>query len=99
MSIESSFLHTVETKHLFFEAMKHGYVEALHNVLLLTGAAEYDKTHTKYLLLGLPPPRIYQSTPLAEKAVRAMSIVQAVVAGSDERLWEIVSLELSNLRR
>ncbi len=97
MSIESSFLHTVETKRLFFEAMKHGYVEALHNVLLLTGGAGYGK-HNKCLLLGLPPPRIHQSTPLAEEAVRAISIVQAVVSGSDESLWEIVSFEHCVLR-
>ncbi len=73
--------------------MKHGYVEARLIVLLLIGAAGAGKTHAKHLFLGLPPPLIRQSTPLAEEAIRAISTLRAMVSGTSDMVWEPVTLE------
>ncbi len=72
------------------EAMRYGYVEAALSVLLLIGAAGSGKTHGKHLFLGLPPPTIRQSTPLAEEAIRALSVLRATVTGVDEVAWELI---------
>ncbi len=84
---------TLESERLFTEAMKYGYVETLLNVLLLIGAAGSGKTHAKHLFLGLPPPVIRQSTPLAEEAIRTISTLQATVTGGNEVVWELVTLQ------
>ena len=54
--------------------MEKGYVESRAIVLLLIGAAGAGKTHFKHLILRLPPPAVRESTPLAEAAIRAISI-------------------------
>ena len=54
-------------------------------ILLLIGAAGSGKTHVKHLILQLLPPSIRQSTPLAEKAIRAISLWQATVNGTEWR--------------
>ena len=63
-----------EAAKLFSEAMEKGYVESRAIVLLLIGAAGAGKTHFKHLILRLPPPAVRESTPLAEAAIRAISI-------------------------
>jgi len=70
-------------KKLFEEAMEKGYVKSRATILLLIGAAGAGKSHFKHLILGLPPPAIRESTPLAEAAIRAISICRATVGDGD----------------
>ena len=61
---------------------------------MLIGAAGAGKTHFKHLILRLPPPAVRESTPLAEAAIRAISIdiCQATISDGD-RQWQRVSSE------
>ena len=61
-------------------------------VLLLIGAAGVGKSHFKHLILRLPPPAIRESTPLAEAAIRTISIWRATV-GDEDMQWQLVSSE------
>lgn len=72
--------------------MERGYIEARLTVLLLIGAAGAGKTHAKHVFLGLEPPPLRRSTPLAEEAIRAMSTLRATVSGSG-MVWDPVTLE------
>ena len=65
-------------------------------VLLLIGAAGAGKSHFKHLILRLPPPAVRESTPLAEAAIRAISICRATISGKDLQ-WQLVSSEESLL--
>jgi len=79
-------------KKLFDEAMEKGYVESRAIVLLLIGAAGAGKSHFKHLILRLPPPAVRESTPLAEAAIRAISICRATIGDGDME-WQLVSSE------
>ena len=79
-------------KKLFEEAMEKGYVESRAIVLLLIGAAGAGKSHFKHLILRLPPPAVRESTPLAEAAIRAISICRATIGDGDMQ-WHLVSSE------
>ena len=63
------------------EAMEKGYIETRLILLVLVGVAGSGKTHFMYLVLGLDPPMIRVSTPLAEAAVRSMSICYVSIEG------------------
>ena len=79
-------------KKLFDEAMEKGYVESRAIILLLIGAAGAGKSSFKHLILHLSPPAVRQSTPLAEAAIRAISICQATIGGEGME-WQRVSSE------
>ena len=72
--------------------MKQGYVEARITILLLIGAAGSGKTHFKQLILGLPPPEIRESTPLAEASIRAISVLRIAV-GEESMEWCVITPE------
>ena len=67
---------------LFDKAMEYGYVVCRSIVLLQVGAGGAGKTSFKHLLLNLPLPDARESTPLAESAIRAISVSRATVADS-----------------
>ena len=62
------------SKSLLEEALKHGFVKCRTVVCLLVGVAGAGKTHIKHILLGDKPPKSRNSTPLAEKPVRAVRV-------------------------
>ena len=70
--------------------MEKGYVESRAIVLLLLGAAGAGKSHFKHLILHFPPPAVRESTPLAEAAIRAISICRATIGDGDME-WQLVS--------
>ena len=57
-------------KELFDDAMKAGYVTVNVINALLLGMAGVGKTSVKHILLGLQPPEVRSSTPLAETPVK-----------------------------
>ena len=61
--------------------MAKGYIETRLILLVLVGVAGSGKTHFMHLVLGLDPPMIRVSTPLAEAAVRSMSICHVSMEG------------------
>jgi len=79
-------------KKLFDKAMEKGYVESRATILLLIGAAGAGKSSFKHLILRLSPPAVRQSTPLAEAAIRAISICRAII-GAEGMEWQRVSSE------
>ena len=61
-------------------------------VLLLLGAAGAGKSSFKCLILRWSPPAVRESTPLAEAAIRAISVCRATIGGQDME-WQYVSSE------
>lgn len=61
-------------------------------VLLLLGAAGVGKSSFKRLILRWSPPVVHESTPLAEAAIRTISICRATIGGRDME-WQYVSSE------
>ena len=73
--------------------MKKGHVESVLPLILFMGVTGSGKTLFKRLLLGQSVPEFSPSTPLAEPAVRTMSICQVAVGsavGAGDKKWEIV---------
>ena len=70
--------------------MKRGYVESALPLVLFVGVTGSGKTLFKRLLLGQSVPEFNPSTPLAEPAVRTMSICQVAVGKVS---WKIVGPE------
>ena len=63
-------------------------------VVILVGIAGSGKSSFKRVALNLDPEEIRVSTPLAEAAIRNISISRATVSDSDSRVtWEIVTSE------
>ena len=77
-----------EDRKQYNEAMTKGYVESALALLILEGVTGSGKSLFKLLVLGLPVPEFSPSTPLAESAVRSMSICQ--VAVDDGIKWDTV---------
>ena len=63
-------------------AMRDGVTRVFIVKVLIIGAPGSGKTSLRYLLLGLPPPDKRTSTPLATRAVRAISIHRIKADGS-----------------
>ena len=70
--------------------MRRGYVESALPLLLFVGVTGSGKTLFKRLLLGQSVPEFSPSTPLAESAIRAMSVCKVAVEGIE---WDIVGPE------
>ena len=64
-------------------AMREGVTRVFIIKVLIIGAPGSGKTSLRYLLLGLPPPATRTSTPLATRAIRAISIHRVKADGSD----------------
>ena len=62
-----------DSSSLYTEAMKEGFVTVEITTVLLFGMAGTGKTSTKNLLLGLPPPKVRDSTPVATSAERILT--------------------------
>ena len=78
-----------ESKRLFDEAMKQGYV--LHtNTLVLMGVAGSGKTSVKDLLLGKPPKEERHSTPVRDRILHVRPVTNRLIQ-STEKKWEEVS--------
>ena len=77
-----------EDKRILREAMDTGYIESAFALLIFVGVTGSGKSLFKHLVLGLPVPEFSSSTPLAESAVRSMSIWQVAVDGDIQ--WKIV---------
>ena len=78
--------------------MTKGYIESALALLILVGVMGSGKSEFKRLVLGLPVPEFSPSTPLAESAVRSMSMCQIaageVTAGDGgPNEWHIVTLD------
>ena len=61
----------IESKKIFDDAMKDGCVIVNNMNVLILGMAGAGKTSAKHLIFGWPPPEVRNSTPLAEKPIRA----------------------------
>jgi GTPase SAR1 family protein len=72
------------------EATKNGYVTSQSIVIVLVGIAGSGKSSFKRLILDLPLEKDRISTPLAEPAIRNLSISRAVVGNSNTVNWEMV---------
>ena len=73
--------------------MKKGHVESVLPLVLFVGVTGSGKTLFKRLLLGQSVPEFSPSTPLAEPAVRTMSICQVALGstvGAGDKIWEVV---------
>ena len=75
---------------LYKEAMTRGFIEAALAILIFVGVTGSGKSLFKRLVLGQDVPEFSPSTPLAESAVRTMSVCQVEVDVDDECKWEIV---------
>ena len=64
--------------------MKRGFVELTLRLLIFLGVTGSGKSLFQRLVLGLPVPKFSPSTPLAESAVRTMSICQVAVDGNNQ---------------
>ena len=72
--------------------MQSGYVLCNLVILLLIGVAGSGKTSFSQLVLNKPPPAVRESTPLAQAAIRAVSISRAAVSDSSKgTVWQSVS--------
>lgn len=81
-----------DAKKLFDEAMKEGHVTSQSVVIILNGIAGSGKSSFKRLVLNLDRAEKRVSTPLAEGAIRNISISRAIV-NSDAVQWEVVESE------
>ncbi|XP_064394889.1 uncharacterized protein LOC135342162 isoform X2 [Halichondria panicea] len=79
-----------ESKRLFDEAMKHGYVLVNIVNMLVFGPAGTGKTNLKHLLTDKPPPLQRESTPCMEKPVRIRPVSNSKFK-STGRGWEEMS--------
>ena len=79
-----------ESKRLFDEAMKQGHVLLHTNNLLLMGVAGSGKTSIKELLLGNPPKKERNSTPIRDKILHVRPVTNCLVQSTDKK-WEEVS--------
>ena len=66
--------------------MTKGCIESALALLILEGVTGSGKSLFKRLVLGLPVPEFSPSTPLAESAVRSMSICQVAVGGGGVKM-------------
>jgi GTPase SAR1 family protein len=82
-----------EAQRLLDEATKNGYVTSQSIVIVLVGIAGSGKSSFKRLVLNLPPAKDRISTPLAERAIRNLSISRAVIGDSNTVNWEMVDSE------
>ena len=88
-----------DTKKLYDEAMRNGYVDREIIKCLIIGAAGVGKTTLKHLLLGNEPPEKRVSTGVLENPVRAVSISMAGESSSgswckvesDEELMKMIA--------
>ena len=76
-----------ESKRLFNEAMKSGYVESVAVKVVITGAAGSGKSCSKEVILGRDPPQRRISTPIAQRPVKLSR------AKAQESKWEILTEE------
>ena len=68
-------IFTEEAKQHFAQAVKkNGTIRVKLVTVLLVGAAGAGKTHFKHVLFGLDPPRVRNSTPVAENPLQAISV-------------------------
>ena len=72
---------------LIEDAMARGFIESALPLLILVGIAGSGKSLFKRLVLGQPVPEFSPSTPLAESAVRSMSMCQMAIG---DKKWIIV---------
>ena len=77
-----------EDKKILKEAMTRGHIDSAFALLIFVGVTGSGKSLFKLLVLGKPVPEFSPSTPLAEAAVRSMSMCQVAVDGGVE--WEVV---------
>ena len=78
---------------MFKEAMQKGYIKCRLILLILVGVAGSGKTSFRHIVLDLPPPKCRVSTPLAEAAVRSMSVCHVAIDNEEEWTWRFVSSE------
>ena len=78
--------------------MKAGFVRVKATNILFFGMAGTGKTSTKHLLLGLPPPKDHNSTPLASTAericirqIRDTTKLKMEAQEDPSRIWRPVS--------
>ena len=74
-SLLSFVISTVESRHLFKEAMKSGSVRSHNTVALLVGSAGSGKTCSKHVILNEQPPEVRVSTAVAERPVKVMKVL------------------------
>ena len=93
-TFKNTHTHTdTDSKMLLDEAMQFGFVVCHTIILLFIGVAGAGKSSFARFVLNLPPLKIRESTPLAECAVRAVSISRAKVDQSGTT-WRPVSREV-----
>lgn len=83
----------MEHKLLFEKAMQSGYVLCHIVTLLLIGVAGAGKSSFLNLVLDQPPPSVRESTPLANCAIRALSISRAAMSQGGT-IWNVVSPDI-----
>ena len=98
-----SFFVQSDTKRLYAEAMRDGYVERKIIKCLVIGAAGVGKTTIKHLLLGERPPEKRVSTGLLENPIRAVSMLKVVLCNgswvkveSDDALMKMIAEDIKS---
>ena len=84
---------TADAQNALQIAMKKGSIKVCVLKVLVIGPPGSGKTCTKHLLLGVPPPRRRTSTPIATKAVRAISFHRLKADGSKIVHWQEMNNE------
>ena len=87
-----------DAKRLYDEAIKKGYAECSTIKCLIHGSAGVGKTHVKYLLLKMPPPKLRISTGIADNPVRAVTVSAVGVSKQDEDDWYILDGDYDLMR-
>ena len=80
----------MQSRKIFGDAMKNGYIESVIGKLLTIGAAGSGKTSSKHVILDEDPPQVRKSTPCA---LRPVKLIRVSTEGERWRRLDIKDLQ------